>query len=297
MTRALAHDGAGGVNRLAGVAGGGVIRRALTATVVTVVGVCSVASPTLAQSRDGAGEPDVAGARSIAGRVAALADGTVHLSFAARDGVCGNGRNVSVTRPGGEWESDCEPGPVRVSLTRQGGETTGIRSYVGGRWRQPTDGAVSDLGTVPSAAAAAYLLQLAEELPAAPAAPAADAIFPATLADSVTVWPRLLRLARDARRPVRVREQAVFWVGQAAGVAATRELSALVDEADTELAVRERAVFALSQRPADEGVPALLRIARTSPSPQLRRRAIFWLGQAHDPRALAYFEEVLAGRP
>lgn len=237
---------------------------------------------------------DVAGGRALAARVNAVSDGTVHLSFAAREGVCGNGRNVNVSNDRAEWENDCEPGPVRLSLTRRGGQVTALRSYVGGRWRERGEARVTDLGTVPAAAAAAYLLALANQLPATPAE---AAIFPATLADSVTVWPELLRLARDEKRPTKVREQAVFWVGQAAGDAATRELSALVDEADADLRVRERAVFALSQRPADEAVPALLRVADSSPSPRLRRSAIFWLGQSKDPRALSYFERVLAGKP
>ena len=29
--------------------------------------------------------------------------------------------------------------------------------------------------------------------------------------------------------------------------------------------------------------------------PEVRRRAMFWLGQSGDPRALAFFEELLAG--
>jgi len=32
---------------------------------------------------------------------------------------------------------------------------------------------------------------------------------------------------------------------------------------------------------------------RGNPDPELRRKAIFWLGQSDDPRALALFEEVL----
>lgn len=39
-----------------------------------------------------------------------------------------------------------------------------------------------------------------------------------------------------------------------------------------DLDVREQAVFALSQRPANEGVPALIRIARTNPHPELRKK-------------------------
>ena len=85
----------------------------------------------------------------------------------------------------------------------------------------------------------------------------------------------------------------MFWLGQAAGDAATRGLTDLVDDTSVAVEVKESAVFALSQRPRDEGVPALIRIARTHRNPELRRKAIFWLGQSEDPRALALFEELL----
>ena len=39
--------------------------------------------------------PPVA-AQSIARRVADAPDGTVRMSFASRDGVCGNGDNISI---------------------------------------------------------------------------------------------------------------------------------------------------------------------------------------------------------
>ena len=242
-------------------------------------------------------------ARGLAAEVDAVRDGVVRFSYAAREGVCGNGSNIrtrggtTTVRPGSgrsaEWEDDCEPGPVRVSITRARGETVELRAYVGGRWVREGDRDVTDLGDVPPGAAAAYLLDVAAT---AEGEPASRAVFPATIADGVEPWPQLLRLARDERRPEQVRRDAIFWVGQAAGEAATRELSAIVDERDTSLSVREHAIFALSQRPAAEAVPSLIRIARTNPSPRLRQRAIFWLGQSRDPRALAYFEEVLLGR-
>ncbi|HEX5580176.1 MAG TPA: HEAT repeat domain-containing protein [Gemmatimonadaceae bacterium] len=257
------------------------------AAMIAAAGVASTPAPLAAQAA--AVAPDVAGARALAERVGRSGSGTVRFSFAAREGVCGTGR-YAVARASSEveWESDCESGPVRLSLTVRDGAVTEVRSYIGGRWR--ADLPSTDLGTVPAPAAAAYLLDLAARLPAGPAT---DAVFPATLADGVTTWPALLRLARDESRPERVRQQAVFWVGQAAGEEASRGLTALVDERDADLKIREHAVFALSQRAADESVPALIRIARTSPSPRLRKRAIFWLGQSKDPRALAYFEEVL----
>ncbi|PYP42245.1 MAG: hypothetical protein DMD43_03595 [Gemmatimonadetes bacterium] len=58
--------------------------------------------------------------------------------------------------------------------------------------------------------------------------------------------------------------------------------------------MREQAVFALSQLPRDEGVPILIHVARSNRDPALRRKALFWLGQSDDPRALALFEEILA---
>src|SRR5207247_159079 len=50
---------------------------------------------------------------------------------------------------------------------------------------------------------------------------------------------------------------------------------------------------ASAQQPHDAGVPALIRLARTHPEPGVRRKALFWLGQSGDPRALALFEELL----
>jgi len=58
--------------------------------------------------------------QTLAQRVAAASDGTVRVSFAARRGVCSNGgHNITVMSDDEheEWESDCTPGPVRVSLS------------------------------------------------------------------------------------------------------------------------------------------------------------------------------------
>jgi HEAT repeat protein len=52
-------------------------------------------------------------------------------------------------------------------------------------------------------------------------------------------------------------------------------------------------VFALSQLPRDEGVPKLIDVARNNRNREVRRQAMFWLGQSNDPRALKFFEEVL----
>ena len=51
--------------------------------------------------------------------------------------------------------------------------------------------------------------------------------------------------------------------------------------------------FALSQRRNGEGVTALINVVRTSKDPELRKKALFWLGQSKDPRALDLIEELL----
>jgi len=45
--------------------------------------------------------------------------------------------------------------------------------------------------------------------------------------------------------------------------------------------------------PKDEAVPKLIEIARTQKNREVQKQAFFWLGQTHDPRALAFFEQVL----
>lgn len=232
-------------------------------------------------------------AQGLAARVRGAPDGTVRLSFAAREGVCGSGPHSITIRDShssDEWESDCERGPVRVSMRLRGGRVEEAETYIAGRWRP---GGGTDLGLVPAREAADLLLDLA---PGAPGDNGNELITAAALADSAVVWPRLLEIARDTRIGEDTRRQAVFWVGQAAGDAAVKGLDSLVGNSgsDSDIEVRKHAVFALSQRPADEGVPVLIRIARTNRHPEVRRMALFWLGQSEDPRALSLFEEILA---
>jgi HEAT repeats len=103
--------------------------------------------------------------------------------------------------------------------------------------------------------------------------------------------PALIELAR--RDPqVKVRGDALFWLGQKAGEKAVGEITAAIDN-DPETDVKKRAVFALSQLPKDEGVPLLIKIAKTNQNPAVRKQAMFWLGQSRDPRALDFFAEIL----
>jgi hypothetical protein len=232
--------------------------------------------------------PPSLGAQSLEQRVAAVGTGTVRMSFAARPGVCGDGRNNIRTRQDDEeWEEDCGPQPVRVAIRLREHQVMEIRTYVGGRWR--STGPATDLGTVRSQEASSYFIRLAER----EGSLEGDPVLPAVLADSVVISPALLRLARTPTVPQETRRSAVFWLGQAAGATVAGSLDSIAGDTRGDREVRRQAVFALSQRSNDQGVPSLIRIARTNPDPELRRTALFWLGQSDDPRVLKLFEEIL----
>jgi HEAT repeat protein len=139
--------------------------------------------------------------------------------------------------------------------------------------------------------AADYFIWLAERT--GDARVGGDPLLPAALADSVVIWPSLLRLARAPGVSKKTRSQAVFWLSQAAGDEVGIALDSIVHDDRGDREVRKKAIFALAQRSNDEGVPALIRIARTNPDHELRKTALFWLGQSEDPRALDLFEEIL----
>jgi HEAT repeat protein len=57
--------------------------------------------------------------------------------------------------------------------------------------------------------------------------------------------------------------------------------------------VKKTAVAALGRMPKDEGVPLLIQVARTNRNIDVRKQAMFWLGESKDPRAVSFFEEIL----
>jgi HEAT repeat protein len=102
----------------------------------------------------------------------------------------------------------------------------------------------------------------------------------------------MIRMAHDDHDP-HVRGQALFWLAQKAGAKAAGAINgAIENDPDTE--VKKKAVFALSQMPHEEGVPKLIQVAETNKNPEVRKQAMFWLGQSNDPRALQFFERILA---
>jgi hypothetical protein len=234
------------------------------------------------------GSNELLNAQSIADRVNAVRDGTVRMSFAARRGLCGDGMGsvwIRDARHDADVQRPCIAGPIRVTLGRDNGVTVSVRTRVGGEWS--ASGSETDLGVVPADDAAHYLLRLARELSGRNSD---EAMSGAVFADAGDLSPELSRLVRDRDAGVETRKQALFWLGQSD--ASTTDLVRLYDSLEAR-ALREHFTFVVSQRRDSEAIDKLIAIARTDRDAQIRKQAMFWLGQTKDPRAIKFFHDVL----
>jgi hypothetical protein len=231
-------------------------------------------------------------AQAIAQRVQAVRDGKVRMTYASRPNLCGWGYGISHTGDNYwnrgrsssnasdrsddvSFDDDCVRGPVRLVITKRGGDIERIRAYIGGRWRDTPN--TTDLGQVSARAAVDYLFDVANS---GVGRGAHDAVFPTTLADSVNVTQRLYDLARTDSHEKDTREQAVFWLGQQENDDRAVDLLENILRTARSEDIRDKAIFALSQHKSGKGFPILRQYAEDKNAPtDLRGKAIFWLGQ------------------
>jgi hypothetical protein len=233
--------------------------------------------------------PRGSAAQPIAQRVAAVQDGKVRMTYASRPDLCGLGNSIS-TRSGfrdGDtrswsgstsedvvYDDDCSAGPARLVVTMRSGRVDHIRAYIGGRWRP--DSRATDIGQVSTRAVVDYLFGVATS---ASGKVAGDALFPTTLADSVSVIQPLYDIARDESKNSDLRGHALFWLSQQREDRAVDLLASVLKTARNQ-EVRKKAIFGLSQHHSGKGFPALRAYAEDNSAPvDLRADAIFWLGQ------------------
>jgi hypothetical protein len=107
---------------------------------------------------------------------------------------------------------------------------------------------------------------------------------------SVPGAPERIKQVAVEDRAADVRAQALFWLAQTNAEGAGAWIVGRLD-AEQDDHVREQAIFALSQ--LKDGTDWLLKIIRSQREPETIRRALFWLGQSDDPRALQEIEEIL----
>ncbi len=102
----------------------------------------------------------------------------------------------------------------------------------------------------------------------------------------------IMNIALDPKESIEMRKQALFWAGQNGG-ASTESFASLYDKM-TDSEIKDQLIFVLSQRGRDgKALEKLMDIARTDKDKELRSKAIFWLGQSRDPRAVKFLEDLI----
>jgi hypothetical protein len=235
----------------------------------------------------------VAAGQSLARRITG-ADGRVDVTYPSRASACGDGRSYIEGVFGGHsvyqedgWRSTrgpCVHGPAHVVATVIDGEVTRLHAYVG-----PRDSSLDSRRVVTSATEAAEWLE--HVLSSARPSLASQALLPLMLADGASPWKSLLEIARSDR-PLELRRNVLTWLSSAIA----SRLSLDGDESSDDAQVRTQAVYSISQRHTPETVPTLIDLARTSRHPDVRKSAIYWVGQTADPRAVDLYAELLGLR-
>jgi HEAT repeat protein len=101
----------------------------------------------------------------------------------------------------------------------------------------------------------------------------------------------LMNIVLNPKEDIELRKKALFWAGQS-GVGIP-ELSKLYDRMG-ESEMKEQVIFVLSQRQSDRtAMDKLFDIAKNEKDPELRKKAIFWLGQSRDPRVQQFLLDLI----
>jgi HEAT repeat protein len=101
----------------------------------------------------------------------------------------------------------------------------------------------------------------------------------------------LIDLARDKSISIEARKNALFWAGQ--NGADMRQLVGLYDEMKGESEIQNQLIFVFSQRRDRDAIDKLMDIAKSDPDRDLRKQAIFWLGQSKDPRVQQFLLDLI----
>ena len=243
-------------------------------------------------------------AQSLERRIAQVRDGEVEFHYAARSGVCGDGK-YWMRVDANSWYGNindatrmapCETGPVRVLLTRADGLTIKLQTYAGPLQSEP---GATNVGRVPAREAATFLLSIAESIDARTGR---DAVFPATLADSATITPALLTIVQDRDRPRGVRQSAMRYLAQRAGEPggvsgrdAGRVIATLARDDRDNQQLRQQALSELMRIDAGAGYTAIEELASGTNDPWLAGAATKALASSGDPRARTFLRRA-AGR-
>jgi len=227
----------------------------------------------------------------LARRIGGAPDGLVKMTFASRDGVCGDGRTfiadgtaqgrgydvwfqggMSVSGTNTDFASRCTRGPVRLLLVVRDHRVIDVQPFVGPA-SSATDRAGTELGAVPVAEISRYLLDVAGR---GDDRTASNAILAASLADSVRIAGPLAAMAQNKALASAVRESALKWAGRVGAregdATAVRVARTILADTDDQTDVRERAVRVIGEE--SDGAAYLRSVYRRLDEAVLRERVV-----------------------
>jgi len=103
----------------------------------------------------------------------------------------------------------------------------------------------------------------------------------------------LAALARDKGKSEKSRTNAIFWIGQ---TRAANRLSLLEDIYKNSMdnsKIRQQVMFALSRTGEPQAVSIMANVASSDPDIEVRKQAVYWLGQNRSPAANQALENLL----
>lgn len=103
----------------------------------------------------------------------------------------------------------------------------------------------------------------------------------------------LLRVAADASEPMELRKKALFWAGESDVEGIDARLIGLYDRVG-EIELKDQLLFVYSELDTPAAIDKLFQVARTETDPELRKKALFWLGESDDPRVPGFLEELIS---
>lgn len=102
----------------------------------------------------------------------------------------------------------------------------------------------------------------------------------------------LLDIARDKSFDVETRKNAIFWASQRKEMDLAA-LNGIYDQSRGDDQMQDHILFIYSQRREAGAVDKLMSVARSDPNIEMRKKALFWLGQKNDPRVRAFIQELI----
>jgi hypothetical protein len=244
-----------------------------------------------------AGGASASSAQTLASRIASSSDRSVQFSYAARPGVCGDGRSFIRTNDHfvGTYSTtssyeQCQPGPVRVVIDLADRSVIALRTYVGGT---TADAGVTNLGTVTPVEAADYLISVAAR---ADGRVGRDAISAALLGENVEISAKLLDIGRDTGRPLETRIAALGGLKRSDVRQMDRIGAALIQIATNESdvqRVRTQALSVLARLEHGGGIEPLIRLANANTTSWTGRESTRALARSGDPRARQFLRSIV----